>query len=331
MKYKTKGCVRVENISFYAVLALCGLSAVMLYSGGSLFGLAAASVIVGAVYALAVFVYRRYVERMMFGGILGIVYLVMIDCIAAFSLVRFSLFLGGFTHVSMRFAGFIGAMLAAAVFASKRGAAAVSAAALILLCIMGGIGVFSALPLAFHVSWDNFLSGDLNADDILYAAASGITSAAAIPCLFSQRVSLKKGAYVRIFAAVFAAIAVFSVLSLGVLGGYSRLVRFPFYAAAQSAGVRLDAVFLCAVTFGEFALLSLVFCSVRAVTNNSKAWIAALPVPMAAAVYFSVEYDAIGDILSDSRILCAFTLVAAFVMPIAASMKFRVRAWFRRR
>lgn len=337
---------RVPGFGLFAALSICGAFPAFLYSaysGGKaeLAAFAAAQTIVFMiVFFLSSVLRERDGEEEQFPVRLGVLstalYMLFFLFAACAMLTEFSLFLASFTHLSIRFAAFIAALIAAAVAAARRGIVNVCRCAAIFFVVTAFLDILGCILLALRTNPANYYSASVNSGDIFPAVCAAFSQLAVIPVffMFPGQLPRKRRMPVLLYGILCSGfLAIFSLISLGVLGDYAHFVRFPFYAAAQSAGVgaftRLDVLFLCARTIGIFTALALLFCATGrsgellfGEKSSVKTNTAAAAV-VGAAVFAAMHSDAFCRILTDRRIMAAAAVLFCAAFPVISALSVR--------
>ena len=329
---------KLPAFGLFSLLTVCGVFCAALYSRFSasvpdLLSFAAAQAAAAAAGVLAVFFAPRCdadsAEKDRSFSPEGVPLAVCLMLLAAARLSEFALFLGTFTHMSLRFAGFVAALLAVSLSAARRGISAVGRCACVLFAASAVVGVTGCVLLSCHSSYG--LSGQtITAAPLLRSAAltaSQLTPLAAVfafPEAYSEKSSRVSLALGCIAAPAFAALL--SLLSLSAIGRASLLTDFPFYTAAQAVGVgavkRLDVLFLCARNWGAFLLMSLLFCSSRELfKRRSGERIADVLTAAGAALaggcaYLSLRFDACRRVILSPWLTLSAVALALFVIPL---------------
>ncbi len=259
------------------------------------------------------------------------VFLIAFLWVTAYLLTEFSLFLSSFTHLGLRFFGYIAALLILCTLAAKKGIAAVCRCAVVFFIINALLDVLCLSALSTRVQLDSVFQTVPDSRSLINSSALSLTQLAALPvfAVFDESLPQRGRTPLFAWAVISSAFGVAaSVLSAGALGSYARLVRFPFYTAAQTVGIgafrRIDVVFLCARITGVFLMISLLLCAVYRLceTEKSRRVSSALPVAFAAAVgvvtFAALEFRFVCGIVLDRRLIAAAVLLLLLPLPLAA-------------
>ena len=265
--------------------------------------------------------------------------------LAASQLAQFALFLGTFTHPSLRFWGFMAAFIAACVLTARRGRRAVFRSGALFFTVNVLIWIWGGFVLAVNAELDK-ASLAVNLSDLPGTAALTFCRLAPLPALlaFPEARTKKTGVVVAVWGGVSSAFAaLIAVLSFGVLGGSESLCVFPFYTAAQAVGMgelrRLDVFFLCARNVGAFVLISLLFCAIGSLFRGSGELVksegneeeGARPFSVQlvcaaasfAAVYAAVEFEPFCALLLSPWTTLLVSVFTLFIVPLLGRISFK--------
>ncbi len=297
----------------------------------SLLSLAAvqAAVIVAALLLSALLVHFKR-KNVSLTRLAMIVLYVCFAALTAAALTSFALFLGSFTHLSIRFFAYLAALLLLSAVAARKGLAVIMRCSVVIFFVNMSLDILGGVMLASRFSPDLLPDSADAVKGLSSVAGIAVSELAVLLVLFLFSDELPERLAKPLFAwsvilPLFS--GVMCVLSLGALGDYSKLVRFPMYSAMQTIGFgtfqRLDVIFLCSRASGMFIVLSLLLCALD--RSGERAFgRTAFPLGIAfigAIVFLAAEYRRIGAAVMMPAVRIAAVLLCVFVLLLSLPKK----------
>ncbi len=283
----------MKNSGIFCIIAVCSIFSAMMCSSASVAGIA--YILMFAVVASLIRLYETPIKK------IYIFYFIYVSIIMS---VKFSLVLGVFTHLGVRFSAFIIVMMISALLASRRGFGALNKISAVFLVVISVVLVFSAVVMLMSVSAENL--------DFLSISTDMPLQFLMVPLIFFEKDKSIKKYSVFIFSSLLSAMV--SKIGFGVIGDYAQYTEFPMYSAFQSLKIRIDIIFVFIMVTGYFILLSAVFCGIRNISRKNIDLVSA--VISMFAIYISLKFDLARLIITDSTIIFYVMTTLVVMIPI---------------